>query len=156
MEKVTRVLAPETPLEEYRLLLQDEMIDALPLVVSGSSMVPFLRHRQDTVYLSRLTRPASKDDNLLYRRDNGVYVLHRVWKTGRAGFAMVGDAQAEPEPGIRPDQIIAIVTSAVCGRKQQASGSLRWEFYEKIWIRAVPLRPFLHRCSTWIRHVCRR
>lgn len=156
METVTRVLEPEMLLEEYRRLLQDETIDALPLVVSGSSMTPFLRHHQDTVYLSRLTRPVRKGDILLYRRDNGIYVLHRVWKTDRAGFTMVGDAQAEPEPGIRPDQVIAIVTSAVCGGKRQAPGSLRWEFYEKIWIRAVSLRPFLHRCSMWIRHLCRR
>ncbi len=156
MEKVTRVLAPEMLLEEYRLLLQDESIDALPLVVSGSSMSPFLIHRRDTVYLSRLTRPVKKGDILLYRRDNGAYVLHRVWKTDSTGFTMVGDAQTEPEPGIRPEQVIAIVTSAVCGGKRQAPGSFRWEFYEKIWIRAVPLRSHLHRCSAWIHRLCRR
>ena len=130
MKKATRTFAPEQLLEEYRLLLQDPSIDALPLVVSGSSMTPFLAHGRDTVYLSRLTRPARKGDILLYRRDNGAYVLHRVRKAGRTELTMVGDAQTELEPGIRPDQVTAIVTSDVCNGKQQAPSSFRSEFYE--------------------------
>ena len=80
MAQHTRVMAPEILLEEYRQLLEDENITALPLVISGNSMLPFLVHGRDTVYLSKLKRPVKKGDVLLYRRDSGAYILHRVYK----------------------------------------------------------------------------
>ena len=54
---------------------------------------------------------------------------------------MVGDAQTEPEPGIRPEQIIAIMTAAERKGKRQTPGCFWWEFFEKVWIRMVPIRP---------------
>lgn len=142
MQTNRTVLPPEVLLEEYRRLLREEpKIGALPLVVSGSSMTPFLRHGQDTVYLSRLTRPVRRGDILLYQRRSGGYVLHRVWKAENGTYTMVGDAQTILEHGIRDDQIIAIVTAAQRRGKKCAPGSFWWDFYEKYWIRMVPLRP---------------
>ena len=142
MPHKTHIMDPEVLLEEYRRLLAEEpRIQALPLVISGSSMSPFLIHGRDTVYLSRLTRPARRGDMLLYRRDSGGYVLHRVWKAGPEGFTMVGDAQQVLEPGIREDQIIAIVTAADRKGKRMVPGGFWWDFFEKVWIRMVPLRP---------------
>ena len=143
MEKNTRVFAPEVLLEEYRQLLMDENIGALPLVISGNSMSPFLIHGRDTVYLSRLTRPIKRGDVLLYRRTNGAYILHRVWKVENNTLTMVGDAQTEKEPGIRPEQVIAVMTSAERKGKTQKPGSFWWDFFEKVWIRMVPLRPLV-------------
>ena len=57
MKKVTRIFEANVLLEEYRELLKDESIEALPLLISGNSMAPFLVHKRDTVYLSRLVRP---------------------------------------------------------------------------------------------------
>ena len=140
MKQNTTVLPPEVLLEEYRLLLADPQIQALPLIVSGNSMSPFLIHGRDTVYLSRLTRPVRRGDILLYQRGNGAYILHRVWKAGDGSYTMVGDAQTALEPGIRDDQIIAIVTAVERKGKRMAPGSFWWEFFEKVWIRMVPLR----------------
>lgn len=141
MQTNRTVMPPEVLLEEYRRLLREEpRIEALPLVVSGGSMTPFLRHGQDTVYLSRLTRPPRRGDILLYQRRNGAYVLHRVCKAENGTYTMVGDAQIYREPGIRDDQIIAIVTAVRRRGKRCAPGSFWWEFYEKFWIRIVPLR----------------
>ena len=143
MNRKFMTLPPEVLLEEYRRILAEEPeVEALPLVISGSSMTPFLVHGRDTVYLSRLERPARRGDMLLYQRTNGQYVLHRVWKAEKDGtFTMVGDAQTELEPGIRENQIIAIVTSVVRKGKPMAPGGFWWEFFEKVWIRMVPLRP---------------
>ena len=140
MKQNTTILPPEVLLEEYRLLLEDPRIQALPLIVSGNSMSPFLIHGRDTVYLSRLTRPVRRGDILLYQRRNGAYILHRVWKVENGICTMVGDAQVQLEPGIQGDQIIAIVTAVERKGKRMAPGSFWWEFFEKIWIRMVPLR----------------
>ena len=148
MERHQRVMQPEILLEEYRQLLKDENITALPLVISGNSMSPFLVHGRDTVYLSRLDRPAKKGDVLLYKRDSGAYILHRVYKADKDSYTMVGDAQTQLEQDIRPDQIIAIMTSALRKDKLQKKGSFWWEFFEKLWIRIIPLRPMLTKIYT--------
>ena len=152
MERHQRVMQPEILLEEYRRLLKDENITALPLVISGNSMSPFLVHGRDTVYLSRLDRPAKKGDVLLYKRESGSYILHRVYKVEKDSYTMVGDAQTQLEQGIRQDQIIAIMTSALRKGKLQKKGSFWWEFFEKLWIRIIPLRPMLTKIYTYITH----
>ena len=153
MDHRRHVLPPEVLLEEYRRILAEEPeVAALPLVVSGRSMTPFLIDRRDTVYLSRLERPARRGDILLYQRAGGQYVLHRVWKVEKDGtFTMVGDAQTELEHGIREDQIIAIVTFALRKGKPMFPGSFVWEFFAKVWIRMVSLRPFVWRVYSLLR-----
>lgn len=147
------VLPPEVLLEEYRrLLVEDPQIKALPLVVTGSSMTPFLASGRDTVFLSRVERPVRRGDILLYRRDSGRYVLHRVWRVERDGtYTIVGDAQTELERGIRPDQVIALVTAVERKGKRMGPGSFWWEFFEKVWIRMVPLRRMVWRLYEGVR-----
>ena len=151
MKTETKIMQPEVLLEEYRRLLrEDPAIDALPLVISGNSMSPFLIHDRDTVYLSRLTRPVRRGDMLLYRRENGNYVLHRVFKAAPESLTMIGDAQTVLEPGIQPEQVIAIVTRVERKGKQLAPGSFWWEFFEKVWIRMIPLRRPVQRLYSWM------
>ena len=141
MEPQVRILAPEVLLEEYsRLLKSDSAVEALPLRISGNSMSPFLIHGRDTVYLSRLDRPVRRGDMLLYRRDSGAYVLHRVHKVTDRGYTMLGDAQIIPEPGIRPEQAIALVSRVVRLGKSLEPGCFCWFFYEKLWPALLPLR----------------
>ena len=135
-----KTFAPEILLEEYRRLLESEdRIEALPLVITGGSMTPFLVGGRDTVYLSRLTRPARRGDMLLYRRRNGAYVLHRVYRAEET-LTMVGDAQTELEPGICLSQVMAIVTRVERKGKTIGPGAFWWKFFEKVWLRMIPVR----------------
>jgi hypothetical protein len=140
----TKILPPELLLEEYRKLLQEEDIRELPLTVTGNSMSPFLIHGRDTVYLSRLTRPVRRGDILLYRRENGAYVLHRVYAVDPEGYTMVGDAQTELETGIRPNQVIAIVTRVIRKDQELRPGSFWWDFFETAWLRLLSVRRPIH------------
>lgn len=151
MKTQTKTMQPEVLLEEYRRLLQGDLsIDALPLIITGNSMSPFLIHGRDTVYLSRLTRPVRRGDMLLYQRENGSYVLHRVFKATPESLTMIGDAQMVLEPGIRRNQVIAIVTRVERKGKPLGPGSFWWDFFEKIWIRIIPLRREIQRLYTFI------
>ena len=48
--------------------------------VNGTSMLPFI-HAGDLVTLEKITNcKIKKRDVLFYKRDNGQYVLHRVYK----------------------------------------------------------------------------
>lgn len=144
MKTQVKAAAPEVLLEEYRQLLQEHSGLELPLVVTGNSMSPFLVGGRDKVYLTKPEGDFRRGDILLYRRDNGAYVLHRVYRAGTEVLTMLGDAQRVPEPGIRRDQILAVVTRADRKGKILAPGNFWWEFFEKVWIRMVPLRHIVH------------
>ena len=157
MEKKKRILPPQILLEEYRRLLrEDEQIESLPLVISGSSMSPFLIGGRDTVYLSRVSRPIRRGDVLLYRRTNGRYVLHRVFAVMDSGLTMVGDAQTVLEHGIQPDQVFAIMTRAERKGKMLSPGDFWWAFFEKVWIRMIPVRRAICNFYAWIYRVLNR
>lgn len=138
MEYKVKTVEPELLMPALLELL--EVTESVPLVVSGNSMNPFLAHGRDTVYLSNMKEPPKRGDMVLYRRHNGDYVLHRVYRVEENEYTMVGDAQNWLELGIRREQILAVVT-AVCRKgKLLRKGCFWWDFFEKVWIRMVPLR----------------
>lgn len=139
MEHRVKVLSPEVLMEQLLGLL--DTAEYVPLNISGSSMTPFLVHSRDTVYLSKVTRPLKKGDMILYRRDNGAYILHRICRVEPEGYRLVGDAQIMIEKGVRPDQVLALVTAVRRKGKLLQPGSFWWDFFEKVWIRMIPLRP---------------
>ena len=123
------------------LLALMEETGTVPLVISGSSMTPFLVHGRDTVYLSKVTAPLKRGDMILYRRDSGAYILHRIFRLEGDTYTLVGDAQTMLEPGIRTNQVLAVVTAVRRKGKLLKQGSFWWDFFENVWIRMVPLRP---------------
>ena len=138
MEHKVTVIDPQELIPQLLELLDET--DTVPLLISGNSMSPFLIHGRDTVYLSKITEPPQRGDMILYRRDNGRFVLHRVYEAGET-FTMVGDAQTLLEKGIRPDQLLARVTAVSRKGKTLQKGSFWWDFFEKTWIRMLDLRP---------------
>ena len=138
MEHNVKVLEPEQLIPQLLEIL--EVTEPVPLRISGGSMTPFLANGRDTVYLSKVRRPLQRGDMVLYCRDSGNYVLHRVYRVEGDTCTMVGDAQTCLEQGIRPDQILAVVTAVRRKGKLQLKGSFWWEFFENVWIRMVPLR----------------
>ena len=145
MEHNIKVLTPEELIPPLLELLEDT--PAVPLVITGSSMTPFLYHGRDTVYFSKITRPPKRGDMILYRRDSGSYVLHRVYQVGST-YTMVGDAQTLLEHGIRTDQMLARVSAVCRNGKQLRKGSFCWDFFEVFWIRAIGARPALWKAGS--------
>ena len=137
MEHKVRIIEPQLLTEQLPQLLQEA--ESVPLVISGSSMVPFLVHGRDTVYLSKVTQPLKKGDMIFYRRRGGQYVLHRICKVRDGSYDLVGDGQVAIEHGIVPEQILAVVMAVRRKEKLLRKGSFLWEFIEHIWL---ALRPF--------------
>lgn len=151
MKTERKTVAPEQLLETYRQLLWEENAGPLPLVVTGNSMSPFLIHGRDRVWLARPDRPVHRGDILLYRRKNGMYVLHRVYAVEAGAFIMVGDAQTKLEKGIQQKQIIAVVTKAERKGKMLTPGCFWWDFFERVWVRIPTLRRTIHRLYSLLR-----
>lgn len=91
-----------------------EIAGSFELTATGASMEPFLMGGRDRVALVPAdARPVRRGDILLFQRDSGAFVLHRVRDVGPDGsMRIVGDAQYACE-SVRRDQIRAIVKSCV-------------------------------------------
>ncbi len=139
MESDVKIFSPGVLMDPLLDLMNDA--EYVPLVISGYSMTPFLVHSRDTVYLSKVKRPLKRGDMILYRRDSGSYVLHRIYRVESGTYTMVGDAQTQVERGIRPDQVQALVTAVRRKGKLLRPGCFWWDFFEKAWIRLRFLRP---------------
>lgn len=136
------------------LLRQGQCHVAIP--VTGGSMVPFL-HNGDMAYLDLPDSPLKKGDIVLYTRENGQYILHRIKKVNRDGsFILVGDAQQALERLPRRELIHARVTSARHCGKLIHPGQPRWWFYQHIWLMVVPFRHRLMRLSGILKRKNRR
>lgn len=106
-------------------------------------MSPFLASNRDYVYLEKPNRKLKKGDIVLFLRQNGDYVLHRIKHIRSDDFYIIGDRQTTLEGPVKKEQIMALVTSVKRKSKILTSKSLIWQFYEKIWINTVRIRPIL-------------
>ena len=116
----------------------------------GTSMLPMLRQGKDRVTLSPLPEQLRKYDLPLYQRDNGQYVLHRIVRAGET-FTCVGDNQFDLEPGLRRDQMIAVVTSFHREGRRIETKSLTYQAYCRFWHYSRPLRRFWRRAKGFLR-----
>ena len=114
------------------------------LVVTGSSMKPFLKHGRDMVCLRAWNEEDVKIGQiLLFQRPNRSLVLHRIRKRLPDGtLLMNGDAQAWSEP-ISTKQILAVVSSVQQnGRYMDCNSFLLW-LWNWLWYPTRPVRPIL-------------
>lgn len=85
------------------------------ITVRGNSMSPLLQDGRDQAVFAPLNnRQIRRGDIVFYQRDNGQFVMHRVYQVDAGGvMTMLGDAQWTLEPDIRPDQLRAFVPRVV-------------------------------------------
>ena len=126
--------------DELLVLLQDDQVEAVPFLVTGGSMSPFLIGNRDTVYLKKCDGPLKKGDIVLYERSNGQLVLHRIVLIEDNMLSLIGDGQFDIEHGICADQVIGRAVCAVRKGKKIQKKDFWWVFFEKIWIVVIPLR----------------
>ena len=113
---------------------------AVELTVTGSSMYPMLRHKVSRVKLFRAEGELPVGTLPLYRRDNGAFVLHRIVSREGETYTCCGDNQWVLEPGIRPDQIVAVMTEFARGDKWHPADSFGYRLYWRFWVGIRPLR----------------
>lgn len=141
MNRTTEPISPEQALPRIKNLLAE----GLPcrLVVTGSSMLPFLRHKRDAVYLIPADGSIRVGDILFYLRGANAPILHRVHKLLPDGtLIMCGDAQVGLEP-IRREQVLAKVSHVERGGKTIPCTHISLRLSVRLWRLMCPLRPYL-------------
>ena len=119
----------------------------------GVSMLPFIREGKDSVVISPISEKLEKYDVVLYKRDNGQYVLHRITEIGDS-YTLMGDNQFVKETGILPEQIIAVMTSFQRGSKMYSKNNIVYKMYCRLWHHSRRVRRFIKRGFGWLkRHI---
>lgn len=130
------------PMEQLAQLLEVQLSHsaAAQLNVTGISMWPMLSSRRDYVTLAPPPGIYHKGDLLLYRRENGSYILHRIVRMVSAEeFVCSGDNQWQPET-VYARQVFAIVTAFRRDGKEYAVTHKPYQRYVRIWVALFPVR----------------
>lgn len=137
----------EVDAQEYIAVLRELIEEGhqVSLLISGSSMSPFLIHHRDTIYFKKPDRELKVGDMVFYRRGNGKYIMHRIRRIRPEGFYMIGDAQWEIEGPLQREQIFGLITAVERKGKLIQPGDFWWEFFAKVWLRIIPLRRLIQR-----------
>ena len=110
----------------------------------GTSMMPLLREGRDSVALVAPDR-IKRGDILLYRREDGQFVLHRLLRIEKdKTLTFCGDNQSRLEKGIAPDAVIARVAYFWRDDKRVSPKSLRYLTY-----RTATVLPPLRALRVW-------
>ena len=163
-----------TTMDELMPLIQESLSAGQSVRFSprGTSMLPMLRQETDSVVLSPVPEKLSRFDLPLYRRDDGKYILHRIVEVAESAhlledtsacgsispytYTCMGDNQFVKEPGVRHDQMIAVVTSFYRGGKEHKTTELTYRLYCRLWHHSHPLRHFLKRAFGWLKRHLKR
>lgn len=124
---------------------------------SGNSMYPLFRHRKDSVCLEKADgREVRKYDMIFYQRPEGSYVLHRIVGKGKEGYILRGDHQYENEYPVKPEQVIARVSSFVRNGREVSCRNIRYRMYAVVWVNTVTLRHWLFHGKSISARGCRK
>lgn len=110
------------------------------MIISGSSMAPFLIHARDHIYLKSPSGELRKGDMVFYQRSNGEYVMHRIYNVKNEEYYLIGDAQTVIEGPIQREQIFAIIIKVKRKGKWIVPEDFQWKFFAHIWPNIIPLR----------------
>lgn len=100
------------------------------LTTTGVSMLPMLCDRRDTVVLEPVISPLHVNDVVLYRRDNGQFVLHRIVGIEANGdYILCGDNQLITEHHIAHRQVIGRLQAFIRKGRRISCTSPRYKAY---------------------------
>ena len=108
--------------------------------IVGISMYPLLRQRKDSVHIVKINKTLKKNDVILYQRDSGQYVLHRIIKIKNGNYIICGDNQWQKEYGITDEHIIGIMIGYYRKEKYHTVNSFGFKIYTFIIRLTRPIR----------------
>lgn len=123
----------------------------LKLPLSGRSMHPLLLGGRDEVLIkSADNMKLKRGDIVLYCRDDGTHILHRIHHIKNKSFYMLGDAQTWIEGPINETQVLAVAVNIIRkGRTISCNGKI-YRLVSELWLLLRPVRPLILFLATHI------
>ncbi|MCM1216304.1 MAG: S24/S26 family peptidase [Lachnospiraceae bacterium] len=114
---------------------------AVQIKPRGYSMYPVIVPGRDEVIVQKAdTAKLKRGDVALYRREQSILVIHRIYRKDEKGFFMVGDNQTEIEGPLRPEQIKGKMTVLIKNGREIDVRMLRYRIPCAIWLFMRPVR----------------
>ena len=101
--------------------------------IKGTSMNPLLKQGRDKVYIEKYTSGAKVGDVLLYKRQSGELVLHRLVKILPSGYVFCGDNHLLLEYGVQDSDVLGICTGYYKNGKFKKLKGFRYSLYLSFW-----------------------
>lgn len=117
---------------------------SFPLVVTGTSMQPFLKDGKDIVWLGKCNpSDIKKRTIILFERSDDSLGLHRIKQVNCDGTVVVnGDGQTRCET-IRREKVIAVVTHIEKNGKKTPCDKFSYSVKVSLWQSALPIRYYI-------------
>ena len=124
----------ELRLEQLMPLIRDQLAGGHRVSFSprGTSMRPMIRQGLDGVVLAPAPETLKKYDLVLYQREDGNFVLHRIVAVDQT-YTCMGDHQFHRETGLEQRQMIGLVTEFVRKGKTVKVTALGYRIYCMAW-----------------------
>ena len=137
-------------LTDLEQLLRDGNI--IRIKPQGFSMYPlFIPGRDEALIQQVPVTSLRRNDVALYRRDQGILVLHRIVRITSEGYYMTGDNQYEIEGPLRPDQFKGKLIAFVRNGKETSVKNPFYRILSGLWLFMLPVRPFCFRLTAFMR-----
>lgn len=130
----------EISIEEWRKFAQDGAGIPITVTLDGDSMRPLIRKGVDAVTIVPVYRQLKKGDIVLFARNDGAYVCHRIWKIKGETVAAIGDACFGFDTPVHVSQVWGIVTKKEKNGKEMNLDSALSRLYGRLWISSRRLR----------------
>lgn len=121
----------------------------------GVSMLPLLRQDRDVMVIDKRGEGrCRKYDAVLFKRDNGQYILHRILKLLDGGYFIVGDNCTDGE-FVREEQVLGVLRQVRRDGKTIQVTDPGYRFYVRVLrpIHRALIRPrrFVRRCGSFVK-----
>ena len=140
----------------------EEELDAHGSIIftnRGRSMLPLLRQNRDVLVIDkRGPERLKKYDAVLFKRDTGQYILHRILRVENGGYYIAGDNNISGE-FVREDQILGVLRSVRRGNRTINVTDFGYRCYVRLFrpVHRALIRPrnyiyqILYRCGRFVK-----
>ncbi len=137
-EKSIRTLS--ISVEQWHELALEGISTAITLKLDGESMRPLIRKQKDSVTILPVSRQLKKGDIVLFARNDGVYVVHRIYKIIDNEVITVGDNCIEFDAPMPVSSVLGMVVRLERNGKIFNLDSLSSRVYGILRMSTLPLR----------------
>ena len=124
----------EISIEEWHKLAQVGARVPVSFVIDGDSMRPLMRKGKDTVTAVPVYRKLKKGDIVVFARNDGAYICHRIWRIKGEFLVTIGDACYGFDTPMHISQVWGIVTKKEKNGKETRLDSAASRIYGKLWM----------------------
>ena len=127
-------------IEEWHKMALEGVNVPVSFVINGDSMRPLMRKGRDTVTAVPVYRDPKKGDIVVFARNDGEYVCHRIWRIKGDIAVTIGDACYGFDTPIHLSQVWGIVTKKETNGKEVKLDSALSRAYGRLWMSLRRLR----------------